>query len=189
MMVPVGRLVLLRTVPKSELVQVLSYLTIPALVGPMVGPPLGGFITTYFDWRWIFLINLPMGLVGIVPGRRFVPWTISALVLGLAFGLLAEWTGNLDVRGAELIVARCFSRTDTRNWDLSTFRCAFEAWPERASITPSAHPAFRQSVGASDGIVFNVDTVRRSIRQFPDGERVLVEERSNSYSSPVTYRR
>ncbi len=97
MMVPVGRLVLLRTVPKAELVQVLSYLTIPALVGPMVGPPLGGFITTYFDWRWIFLINLPMGLIGIFLGWRFVPdvretpppldWTgfaLSGLGLGLA---------------------------------------------------------------------------------------------------------
>ncbi|KFN44131.1 hypothetical protein N789_06865 [Arenimonas oryziterrae DSM 21050 = YC6267] len=73
MMVPVGRLVLLRTVPKSELLQVMSYLTIPALVGPMVGPPLGGFITTYFDWRWIFLINIPMGLLGIALGRRFIP--------------------------------------------------------------------------------------------------------------------
>ena len=49
LMVPVGRLVLLRTIPKQELVQALSWLTIPALVGPVVGPPLGGFITTYFD--------------------------------------------------------------------------------------------------------------------------------------------
>lgn len=73
MMVPVGRLVLLRTVPKSELVQALSWLTIPALVGPVVGPPLGGFITTYFDWRWIFLINIPMGLLGIVLAKRFIP--------------------------------------------------------------------------------------------------------------------
>ncbi len=73
MMVPVGRLVLLRTVPKSQLVQALSWLTIPALVGPMVGPPLGGFITTYFDWRWIFLINLPMGALGIVLGLRHIP--------------------------------------------------------------------------------------------------------------------
>ena len=48
MMVPVGRLVLLRSVPKSELVTALAYLTVPALIGPMVGPPLGGFITTYF---------------------------------------------------------------------------------------------------------------------------------------------
>jgi len=73
MMTPVGRLVLLRTTPKSELVQMMSYLTIPALVGPMIGPPLGGFITTYFDWRWIFLINLPMGIVGILLGRRYIP--------------------------------------------------------------------------------------------------------------------
>ncbi|MFT3762554.1 MAG: DHA2 family efflux MFS transporter permease subunit [Pseudoxanthomonas sp.] len=73
MMVPVGRLVLLRAIPKSELVQALSWLTIPALVGPVVGPPLGGFITTYFHWRWIFLINLPMGLVGIFLARKYIP--------------------------------------------------------------------------------------------------------------------
>ncbi|PNS07723.1 DHA2 family efflux MFS transporter permease subunit [Solilutibacter silvestris] len=73
MMVPVGRLVLLRTVSKSELVQALSWLTIPALVGPVAGPPLGGLITTYFNWRWIFLINLPMGLLGMLLAWRFIP--------------------------------------------------------------------------------------------------------------------
>jgi EmrB/QacA subfamily drug resistance transporter len=73
MMVPVGRLVLLRAIPKSEIVQALSWVTIPALVGPMVGPPLGGFITTYFDWRWIFLINLPMGALGMLLALRFIP--------------------------------------------------------------------------------------------------------------------
>jgi len=73
MMVPVGRLVLLRTVPKHELVKALSWLTIPALVGPVVGPPLGGFITTYYDWRWIFLINLPMGAIGIALAKRYIP--------------------------------------------------------------------------------------------------------------------
>src|SRR5688500_933775 len=73
MMVPVGRLVLLRTIPKSEIVQALSWVTIPALVGPMVGPPLGGFITTYFDWRYIFLINLPIGALGMILALRFIP--------------------------------------------------------------------------------------------------------------------
>jgi MFS family permease len=60
-------------VPKSELVQALSWLTIPALVGPVVGPPLGGFITTYLHWRWIFLINIPIGLLGIALAYRFIP--------------------------------------------------------------------------------------------------------------------
>ena len=73
MMVPVGRLVILRSVPKSELVAAMSWLTIPALVAPVIGPPLGGFITTTWDWRWIFLINLPMGVVGIVLALRFIP--------------------------------------------------------------------------------------------------------------------
>lgn len=66
MMVPVGRLVILRSVPKNQLVGALAYLTIPALIGPVVGPPLGGFITTAFDWRWIFFINIPIGLAGLV---------------------------------------------------------------------------------------------------------------------------
>jgi EmrB/QacA subfamily drug resistance transporter len=73
MMVPVGRLVLLRSVPRNEIVQALATLTIPALVGPVVGPPLGGFITTYFDWRWIFFINIPIGILGIVLATIFVP--------------------------------------------------------------------------------------------------------------------
>ena len=73
LMVPVGRLVLLRSIPKHELVNALSWLTIPALVAPMIGPPLGGFITTYFHWRWIFGINLPMGGLGIALALRFIP--------------------------------------------------------------------------------------------------------------------
>ena len=72
MMVPVGRLVLLRSIPKSEMVNSLAYLTVPALIGPVVGPPLGGFITTYFHWRWIFWINVPIGLLGVALTLRFI---------------------------------------------------------------------------------------------------------------------
>lgn len=72
MMVPVGRLVILRNVSKAELVEAMSYVTIPALVGPIVGPPLGGFITTYFDWRWIFWINVPIGIVGSILAARLI---------------------------------------------------------------------------------------------------------------------
>jgi EmrB/QacA subfamily drug resistance transporter len=72
MMVPVGRLVLLRSVAKSELVAAMAWLTVPALVGPVVGPPLGGVLVTYADWRWIFYINVPIGLLGMVLVTRFV---------------------------------------------------------------------------------------------------------------------
>ena len=53
--------------------QALSYLTLPALVGPVIGPLIGGFLTTYLHWRWIFFINLPMGLLGIILATRYVP--------------------------------------------------------------------------------------------------------------------
>jgi len=72
MMVPVGRLVILRTVPKEGLVAALAWLTVPALMGPVLGPPLGGFITTYFDWRLIFFLNIPIGLIGVVLATRFI---------------------------------------------------------------------------------------------------------------------
>ncbi len=66
MMVPVGRLVLFRSVEKTALIGTMAYLQVPAQLGPVLGPPIGGFITTYFSWRWIFLVNVPLGLLGIV---------------------------------------------------------------------------------------------------------------------------
>jgi EmrB/QacA subfamily drug resistance transporter len=72
MMVPVGRLVLMRAIPKHELVNAMTYLTIPALIGPIMGPPVGGFIVTYASWRWIFLINVPMGVLGVYLTQRFI---------------------------------------------------------------------------------------------------------------------
>ncbi|SEV89462.1 DHA2 family efflux MFS transporter permease subunit [Luteibacter sp. 329MFSha] len=73
MMVPVGRLVLLRSVPKSELVSAMSWLLVPALIGPVVGPPLGGFIVTWVSWRWIFYINVPIGLAGMWLATKYIP--------------------------------------------------------------------------------------------------------------------
>src|SRR5688572_25616591 len=72
MMTPVGRLVLVRSVHKRALVDAMAWVTIPAMVGPVVGPPLGGFITTYFSWHWIFLINIPIGLLGVVLVTRYI---------------------------------------------------------------------------------------------------------------------
>ena len=73
MMVPVGRLVLLRSIAKSDLVSAMAFFSVPALVGPIAGPPLGGFITTYFHWRWIFWINVPIGVLGVALTLKFIP--------------------------------------------------------------------------------------------------------------------
>ncbi len=73
MMTPVGRLVMLRTVPKQDLIAAMAWLTVPALIGPVLGPPLGGFITTYASWRWIFWVNVPFGILGMVAALALMP--------------------------------------------------------------------------------------------------------------------
>ena len=91
MMVPVGRLVLLKTVPKSGLVAALNFLTIPALLGPIIGPPLGGLITQYFNWRGIFLINVPISILGLFLVLRHIP------------NIREEDLPRLDLRGFVLL--------------------------------------------------------------------------------------
>jgi MFS family permease len=71
MMVPVGRLVLFRSVEKSQLIPVMAYLQVPAQLGPVLGPLLGGFITTYISWRWIFFVNVPLGILGMFLVTRY----------------------------------------------------------------------------------------------------------------------
>ncbi|MFW0973447.1 MFS transporter [Leclercia pneumoniae] len=73
LMVPVGRLAVLRTTPKHQLITAIATLTWPALVAPIIGPPLGGFITSYANWRWIFFINVPLGLIAIALALRIIP--------------------------------------------------------------------------------------------------------------------
>ncbi|WP_413727216.1 MFS transporter [Sodalis sp. RH19] len=73
MMVPVGRLVVLRTTPKDQLIKAIATLTWPALVAPIIGPPLGGFITTYASWHWIFFLNVPLGAIAITLAWIMMP--------------------------------------------------------------------------------------------------------------------
>ena len=72
MMVPVGRIILLRTIPKHNLLKAMAFLSMPALIGPMAGPPVGGLLVTYASWHWIFLINIPIGVLGIWLIMRYV---------------------------------------------------------------------------------------------------------------------
>src|ERR1700757_4515835 len=117
MMTPVGRLIMVRSIDKRRLVNAMSLVTIPALIGPICGPPLGGFITTYASWHWIFLINVPIGIVGIVLASRyianvriehhdpfdFIGFVLSGLAIaGLAFGLSVM---GLDFLPASVVAA------------------------------------------------------------------------------------
>ena len=72
MMVPVGRLVILRSAERSELVSAMTWLMVPAMIGPILGPPVGGFIVTALNWRWIFYINVPIGALGMVLATRYI---------------------------------------------------------------------------------------------------------------------
>jgi EmrB/QacA subfamily drug resistance transporter len=147
MMTPVGRLIMVRSIDKRRLVNAMSLVTVPALIGPICGPPLGGFITTYASWHWIFLINVPIGLVGIALASRFIPnirverpdpfdyvgFLLSGCAIaGLAFGLSAMGLeflptsvvasllcGGAISAGAYLIHAR---RTPVPILDLNLFR-------------------------------------------------------------------
>jgi EmrB/QacA subfamily drug resistance transporter len=87
LMVPVGRIIILRSTPKSDLLDAIAWLTIPALIGPVIGPVIGGYITTAYDWRWIFWMNLPFGLVAL------------ALATWLMPNAKPEQVPALDVRG------------------------------------------------------------------------------------------
>jgi len=73
LMTPVARLVVVRITPRNHLVDAMAWLSIPGLIGPIVGPPVGGFITTYLSWHWIFLINVPIGILGIVMVTWLLP--------------------------------------------------------------------------------------------------------------------
>ena len=83
LMVPVARLIVLKSVPREQMVAAFVWLTVPAMIGPLLGPPIGGFISTYFSWRWIFWINVPVGALGfaLAPnGKRFATVADEMLV-------------------------------------------------------------------------------------------------------------
>lgn len=117
MMTPVGRLILLRSFPKRQLATAMSYMTVPVLIGPTLGPLIGGFITTYLSWRWIFYINVPVGLLGLLAALTLVPDSRSEtrtrfdglgfLISGLGLVLLQfvlENIGRGDVSPATLVM-------------------------------------------------------------------------------------
>jgi EmrB/QacA subfamily drug resistance transporter len=120
MMSPVGRLAVLRSTGKSDLVRVMNFVTVPGLVGPVIGPPLGGFITTFASWRYIFLLNVPIGIVGVILVLIFIrnhrgaerrPFDIAGFLLNstalvaLIHGVQMIGTHDSDWRLGALVTA------------------------------------------------------------------------------------
>ncbi|POR52168.1 EmrB/QacA subfamily drug resistance transporter [Paraburkholderia eburnea] len=110
MMVPVGRIIIFRSLPKSDFIRAVNYLTVPALLGPVVGPPLGGFITTYLHWRLIFFVNIPIGVLGIWLANRHIanmheehPGPLDWLGFLLSAGGASLFMLGLSLVGGELV--------------------------------------------------------------------------------------
>ncbi len=137
MMIPVGRLTMVRSFAKSELVAAMSFVSIPGLVGPMVGPLLGGLIIGYFHWSVIFFVNIPIGLCGLVlvyrhlPNyreQRNYPLDIIGLVLfGSGISLLSyvlEVFGETTLSGREMLGLLAMSAALLAAYGLHTLRTA-----------------------------------------------------------------
>ncbi len=117
MLLPVGRLAVLRSFPRQRLLEAMSFVAIPGLIGPLIGPTLGGWLTQVLSWHWIFLINVPVGIAGIVATRLYMPaapvegvpkfdWTGYAwLTIGMvAVSLALDGLGDLGFRQATVLV-------------------------------------------------------------------------------------
>ncbi|MBK3869532.1 DHA2 family efflux MFS transporter permease subunit [Pseudomonas stutzeri] len=117
LMLPVGRLVVLRAFPRSEFVRIMAFIALPGLVGPLLGPTLGGWLVEYASWHWIFLINLPVGVIGCIAALRFMPDlkgeervrfdTLGFLLFGAAMVLITialEGLGEMHMPHARVVL-------------------------------------------------------------------------------------
>ena len=146
MMVPVGRLIVLRTTPKDKLAEAIAYITWPGLTALVVGPPLGGFITTYASWHWIFFLNLPLGIIALIltllwvenvrMGEKHAFDWITFLLAGFASAGRGLRDGEAGRRGRR--------RGSCPRW-CSRSACS-AAWPP--SLRPAAIQPHRSSISS-----------------------------------------
>jgi EmrB/QacA subfamily drug resistance transporter len=206
LMTPVGRLVVLRSTQKSELLHAIALITWPALAAPVVAPALGGFITTYFSWRWNFLLNVPLGAIGIALALRFVPnsmadarpqmdwrgFAYSALALtGLLYGLQSlsqarvdGWlSGSLIVAGTALAILaiRHFAHARHPLLQLSAVRVR-----TYAMTSISGGIAFRAAISATPFLLPLLFQLVFGLSALASGVLVLVYFVGNMGIKPLT---
>ena len=183
LMTPVARLVLVRVTPRNQLVDAMAWLSIPGLIGPIVGPPVGGFITTYFSWHWIFLINVPIGLIGIVLVTWLLPdWSRNAprrmdftgfVMTGIAF---AGWVFGISVLTLPALplsvgYITLALGTGTVTAPFHGQLCGAGGKPSTYSITP-----FREAaMGAAIRLTYTCDDGRTVRVTYPDTQTAVLD--------------
>lgn len=164
MMVPVGRLVLMRSISHKQMVAAMAWLTMPALLGPVIGPPLGGFIISFASWRWVFDINIPVGIIGFIAVTTFIPNTqeegrggrldaVGLILSGLAMALLMA---GFETTGRHLVPLSCTLAA----YAAGLAACALYLWHARnhphpaIDLTLFAIPSF--AIPALAGSLFRI---------------------------------
>ncbi|MGN6775499.1 DHA2 family efflux MFS transporter permease subunit [Rhizobium sp.] len=205
MMVPVGRLVVLNNTPKDKLISAIATITWPALVAPILGPPLGGFITDHASWRWIFFLNLPLGILAFIFSLMLIPETKSTArppfdwigfvvsgigLAGLMYGLeligrpdpvwLEAWT--YVIVGFVLLAVAVFHflRTEHPLIDLSGLKLPTFA------ITISGGSLFRTAIGAVPFLLPLMFQVGFGLSAFHAGMLTLAVFAGNLAMKPAT---
>ena len=206
LMAPVGRLVVIRTTEKKDLILAIAALTWPALVAPVLGPPLGGLIATYTSWRWIFFLNVPIGLVGMALALRFIPderhvdpppfdsvgFVLTAVSLGgLIYGLDLIGQAGADRAVAGAVVAgslalgvaavRHARRTDRPLLDLSAMR-----WPSFSQSSATSGFLARLAISATPFLVPLMFQLGFGFNAFQAGMMVLAYMLGNLGMKVVT---
>jgi EmrB/QacA subfamily drug resistance transporter len=208
LMVPVGRVVVLRHTEKADLLRATALITWPALLAPVIAPVLGGFITTYYTWRWNFLLNVPLGVLGVLLVFRFIPdvregertkldWIgfllSAAALLTLLYGLdamtqaQAHWLVPAAWVTAGLIVGalavRHFRRASAPLVNLSAARL-----PTFAISSITAGAAFRTAINATPFLLPLLFQVGFGLNPLSSGTLVLIYFLGNIAVKPLTSR-
>jgi len=205
MMVPVGRLIVLRSTAKADLIAAIAYITWPALAAPMLGPPLGGFITTYATWRWIFWLNAPLGVVAIAFAFLLVPnskadrrtrfdllgfVTSGAACLSLMYALEQIAAASTAWAQVALSLALCAAMTAVGLRHL--FRASAPLLDLRAlgvrsfAIVLSAGSLFRMAISATPFLLPLMFQVGYGMNPLRSGLLVLALFAGNLFMKPAT---